>query len=161
MSVRTGGTTSVLTTAEPCQDNERPRSGSGAVSLRPHHVLCAIGWQGKGYSPDFTRNMDRIVVQRLRADPATEVVFTQGADAICGPCPSRRGTGCRMQTRIDGLDRRHAEALGIAPGQRMPWSEAQRRASELLPADLDRICAGCRWLDLGLCKAALAALRRG
>ena len=153
---------SIWTIAEqsPPPHEERVRDCSGPVRLRPHHVLCAIGWQGRGYSPDFTRNMNRIVQGRLRADPTTEVVFTAGADAICGPCPSRRGTGCAAQDRIDALDRRHAEALGIAPGARMGWAEAQSRAvSRLVPDDLDRICAGCQWLELGLCKDALARLQ--
>ena len=145
--------------ADSDQNDERPRSDSGAVFLRPHHVICAIGWQGHGYSHEFTRNMDRIVVQRLRADPTTEVVFTAGADAICGPCPSRRGAGCEMQAKIDGLDARHAEALEIVPAQRMTWDEAQGRATRLEPDDLDRICSGCRWLEYGMCKAALARLR--
>lgn len=144
----------------PDQTVERPRSDSGAVLLRPHHVLCAIGWQGRGYSPEFTRNMDRIVLGRLRADPQTEVVFTAHSDAICAPCPSRRGYGCEMQDRIAALDRCHAEALSIAPGQRMRWAEASGPAvSRLRPDDLDRICAGCRWLELGLCKSALAKLQ--
>jgi hypothetical protein len=129
--------------------------------LRPHHVLCAIGWQGKGYSPEFSANMDAIVRDRLRADPQTPVVFTFGADAICGPCPSRRGTGCAADARVRALDQAHAEALGLRPGQRMSWAEAQGRAiSRLGPADLDRICAGCQWLGLGLCQSALAGLQQ-
>ena len=77
-------------------------------------MLCAIGWQGRGYSPDFTDNMNAIVLGRLRADPTTEVIFTGTADSICGPCPSRRGMGCASNERIAGLDARHAKALGIA-----------------------------------------------
>lgn len=140
--------------------NERPRSDSGAVLLRPHHVICAIGWQGRGYSPAFTANMNAIVLGRLRADPQTEVEFTLQADAICAPCPSRRGVGCEAQARIAALDRRHAEALGLAAGQRMTWKEAQSRAIDRLrPDDLNRICLGCRWLELGLCHQALARLQ--
>lgn len=140
---------------------DAPGLSEGAVSLRPHHVLCAIGWQGKGYSPEFTANMDRVVRDRLRADPATPVVFTFGADEICGPCPSRRGAGCAADARVRPLDRRHAEALGLRPGQRMSWAEAQQRAvSRVRPVDLERICAGCQWLGLGLCQSALARLRQ-
>lgn len=142
------------------QTGERPQSPSGAVLLRPHHVLCSIGWQGRGYSPDFTANMNAIVLGRLRADPATEVVFTDMANSICGPCPSRRGTGCASNERIAGLDRRHARALGIAPGQRMSWAEAQGRAvARLAPDDLNAVCMGCQWLGLGLCQSALARLQ--
>ncbi|WBU57717.1 DUF1284 domain-containing protein [Paracoccus sediminicola] len=129
--------------------------------LRPHHVMCAIGWAGHGYSPAFTRNMNDIVEHRLRADPETPVAFTSGADSICAPCPHRRGAGCDMGGKIAALDRRHAEALDVPPGARMSWGDAQSRAIDRLqPDDLDRLCAGCQWLDYGLCKAALARLQK-
>ncbi len=121
-------------------------------------MLCAIGWQGRGYSPEFTENMDFLVRGRLRRNPLTEVIFTGTADSICAPCPSRRGIGCEAGERISGLDARHAAALGIRPGQRMSWAEAQgRAAARVRPADLQRICAGCQWI--GLCQPALARLR--
>ncbi|MDQ7264019.1 DUF1284 domain-containing protein [Paracoccus sp. PS-1] len=124
-------------------------------------MLCAIGWRGSGYSPEFTENMNAIVLGRLRADPQTPVVFTVMADAICRPCPSRRGMGCAADDRIGRLDRRHAAALGIRSGQRMTWAEAQARATaRLRPGDLGRICSGCQWLDLGMCQSALADLQR-
>ncbi len=104
--------------------------------------------------------MNAIVLGRLRADPATEVVFTGMADSICGPCPSRRGMGCASNERISGLDLRHAKALGIAPGQRMSWAEAQGRAiARVTPEDLNSVCTGCQWLGLGLCQTALARLQ--
>ncbi|WP_347266483.1 DUF1284 domain-containing protein [Paracoccus sp. (in: a-proteobacteria)] len=123
-------------------------------------MLCAIGWQGRGYSPEFTRNMDAIVQDRLRAEPQTPVQFTAGADSVCGPCPHRRGSGCASDARIRALDGRHAAALGIAPGQRMTWAEAEGLAlARVRPADLAQICRDCQWLDLGLCQAALARLQ--
>ncbi len=152
---------SIWTSAETT-NHERPRSNSGVVSLRPHHVLCAIGWQGRGYSPEFTDNMNDIVLGRLRADPGTTVRFTWEADAICGPCPSRRGEGCVSAARIWGLDSRHADALDVTAGDEMSWAQAQGRAvSRLRPKDLDYLCHDCRWLALGLCQAALARLQRG
>ena len=102
--------------------------------------------------------MNAIVWGRLRRNPLTEVIFTSTADSICAPCPWRRGLGCEASERITGLDTRHAAALGIRPGQRMSWAEAQGRAiSHVRPADLQRICAGCQWI--GLCQPALAQLR--
>lgn len=121
-------------------------------------MLCAIGWQGRGYSPEFTENMNAIVWGRLRRNPLTEVIFTGTADSICAPCPWRRGLGCEAAERITGLDARHATALGLRPGQRMSWAEAQGRAiARVRPNDLSRICAGCQWI--GLCQPALARLQ--
>ena len=102
--------------------------------------------------------MDLIVRGRLRRNPLTEVIFTGTADSICAPCPSRRGIGCEAGERISGLDARHAVALGIRPGQRMSWAEAQGRAiSRVRPKDLQHIWSGCQWI--ALCQPALARLQ--
>lgn len=127
------------------------------IPLRPHHVLCVIGWRGMGYSPAFTENMNALVLGRLRVDPGVAVRITRTADAICGPCPHRQGLGCAAGERIAGLDARHAAALDLHDGLTLPWAEAEARALRLDPSDLDRLCAGCQWLELGVCKEALAA----
>ncbi|NHF72659.1 DUF1284 domain-containing protein [Paracoccus xiamenensis] len=148
-----------LPTADP-QKQVKAAPNSGAVLLRPHHVLCAIGWTGRGYSPAFSANMDAVVVGRLRADPETPVEFTGTADSVCAPCPHRRGLGCASGEKIADLDRNHAQALDIQPGDKMSWAEAQARAKRLRPDDLDRICARCQWLEYGMCKDALRRLRQ-
>lgn len=134
---------------------------SPPLRLRPHHLLCSLGFEGHGYSDDFTANMVAIVTGRLRAETGADVVIeiTGEADAICAPCPRRRGPGCADQPRIDALDGAHTEALGIAPGDVLTWGEAQDRVRDrITPDTLDTICAGCQWLPLGLCKAAVARL---
>ena len=123
-------------------------------------VVISIGWTGRGYSPEFSANMDAVVVGRLRADPETPVEFTGQADSVCAPCPHRRGTGCASGGKIADLDRAHGAALGIRPGDRMTWAEAQARAMRLHPDDLDRICARCQWLEYVMCKDALRRLQQ-
>ncbi len=133
------------------------------LPLRRHHVLCALGFQGHGYSDLFTANMARIVEGRLRAEGGAEVplAITEGADAICGPCPARRGTGCEKNDKILALDVAHGAALRIAPGDRLSWGEALDRVrAHVRPGDLSVLCAGCQWLSLGLCEAALRRLHR-
>ncbi|MDD9716616.1 DUF1284 domain-containing protein [Dinoroseobacter sp. PD6] len=132
------------------------------IRFRPHHFLCALGFEGKGYSDRFTANMHEIVVTRLRAPggDATEISVTAHTDAICAPCPKRRGRLCVDQGKIARLDRAHGTALDLAAGEVITWGQAQDRMARLVPDDLDRICAGCRWLEMGMCKAALARLRQ-
>ena len=67
--------------ADP-KDTTKTAPNSGAVLLRPHHVMCAIGWTGRGYSEAFSANMDAVVAGRLRADPSTPVTFTAMADSV-------------------------------------------------------------------------------
>ncbi len=130
------------------------------IRFRPHHFLCSLGFEGKGYSPDFTTNMEAIVMGRLRAEQgAAAVIEVVGqADSLCAPCPHRRGEGCRQQAKIDALDAAHAAALGLAPGDRLTWGEALERMRCLVPDDLAQICAGCSWHDAGMCSAALSRL---
>jgi len=133
---------------------------SAALRLRPHHLLCVLGFQGKGYSDDFTDNMAAIVDALRRsggADCMIEIVTT--ADAICAPCPHRRGVSCSKAAQIAGLDARHAAALGLKNGDRLTWGAAQARIRRhVAPDALANLCAGCQWLELGLCARGLAQL---
>ena len=131
------------------------------ITFRPHHFLCSLGYQGKGYDDAFTANMDSVVTDGLHQSGGDEtlITVTRQADVICGPCPHRRGTGCASQDRIDKLDHRHAERLNLIEGETITWGAAKDRiASNVQKGDLSTLCKGCQWLDLGLCEAALAAL---
>lgn len=97
---------------------------------------------------------------RLRAPGGMDTVIdvTHITDDICAPCPKRRGRLCVDQGKIAQLDRAHGKALDLRGGDRITWGEAIARMARLTPGDLDRICDGCRWLEMGMCKAALARL---
>lgn len=130
------------------------------VTFRPHHFLCALGFQGKGYSDAFTANMAGIVA-RLRAPGGdlVEIKVTFQADHICAPCPHRRGAGCEKARKIAALDDRHATALGLVDGTHLTWGAAQERIIRNVPEGaLAQLCAGCQWLELGLCEGALSDL---
>ena len=132
-----------------------------AITFRPHHFLCALGYQGKGYDDAFTANMDAVVAQGLHRQGGEDTIITVTvtADVICRPCPHRRGEGCAKQAQIDGLDSRHAARLGLAEGDQLSWGEAKQRiAARVQSGDLATLCAGCGWLEAGMCEAALARL---
>lgn len=133
---------------------------SASVTFRPHHFLCALGFQGKGYSDSFTANMAGIVDQlRAPGGGAVEIKVTDQADSICAPCPHKRGESCAKADKIAALDARHAWALSLADGDCLTWADAQARiVAQVPPGPLAQLCAGCQWLELGLCEAALSEL---
>ncbi len=134
------------------------------VRYRPHHFLCSLGFEGKGYSPGFTANMSAIVMGRLRAPhgDATPIEVTGGLDDICAPCPKNRGHVCAVQARIDRLDAAHGAALCLAPGDTLTWGEAKARILEgVPPGSLATLCAGCAWEPSGMCEGALLRLHEG
>ena len=99
-----------------------------AITFRPHHFLCSLGYQGKGYDDAFTANMDQVVAEGLHQDGGDDTLITvvRQADVICGPCPHRRGNGCASQDKIDGLDARHAARLNLKDGEALTWGDAKR-----------------------------------
>ena len=133
-----------------------------AVRFRPHHFLCALGFQGKGYSESFTQNMAGVVARLRGHDGGNTLIEVTGqADSLCAPCPHRRGQSCVKAAQIAALDERHAHALGLHEGQRLTWADAQSRIrTHVPPGSLRDLCAGCQWLEFGLCEAALSALHR-
>ena len=131
------------------------------VRYRPHHFLCSLGFEGKGYSEAFTANMTAIVMGRLRAagGDATLIEVTPATDDICAPCPKRRGPDCATQDKIATLDAAHAAALDLQPGLRLTWGQAQARIrASVPPGSLKTLCKGCEWEPYGMCERALARL---
>lgn len=138
-------------------------SGQPTIRYRPHHFLCSLGFEGKGYSPEFTENMTAIVMGRLRATggDATVIEVTGATDDICAPCPKRRGRLCTNQDKIKSLDRAHAAALKLEPRETLTWGEAKARIrAQVPPGSLRTLCAGCEWERYGMCEAALARLHK-
>jgi len=132
--------------------------------LRAHHLLCALGFRGLGYSPEFVANMTR-VVRALRRRPGRLVRLADTPDAICRACPNLRGGRCRPATggrsRVPTRDRKVLRRLGLKPGARLTARAAYALIrARITPEDLRRdLCAECRWVALGYCEEGLAVLR--
>jgi hypothetical protein len=131
------------------------------LKYRPHHFLCSVGFAGKGYSDEFTRNMTKIVDSlRATGGDATEIEVTRTADVLCMPCPHRRGEGCETAEKIEALDEAHAQALGLNAGDVLTWGAAQERIIQKITIEKHHeICAPCSWLASGMCEKALIRLR--
>ena len=133
-----------------------------SIRYRPHHFLCTLGFQGKGYSPSFVENFYRItkiLSGRYGDEQVVEVVSS--CDDICRACPKRRARQCIQESTIQSLDQAHADALDIRVGQKITWKDAKDRLKERVSiADFHRICSQCAWKKLGHCEKALRALQR-
>ena len=45
------------------------------LRYRPHHFLCSLGFEGKGYSDAFTANMEAIVMDTKSSWNASQHCF--------------------------------------------------------------------------------------
>ncbi len=131
-----------------------------SITFRPHHFLCALGFQGKGYSKEFVNTFAEIVEALAEQDgDEIEISVVESVDDICAPCPKRNGMICQTQSKIDLLDAEHAKALAVKAGDRVSWGEAKKRMVESISLDkFEKICAPCSWKRLGVCRNALKKL---
>ena len=129
-------------------------------AMRGHHLMCALGFRGLGYSPEFAANMGAIL-RRLDAAPETPVTVTDGPDAICAAFPADHPAHCG-EPNVALRDRRVIAGMGLQPGATRSWVELRARLGRaFVPRDLDTLCATCPWLPLGYCAQGLAAARAG
>jgi len=63
------------------------------MKIRAHHLLCIQGFQGYGYSEEFTENMSK-VIQNLKSFPDHKIQITTCCDVLCACCPHNIGNKC-------------------------------------------------------------------
>ncbi len=85
--------------------------------------MCVLLW-GKGYSPAFVSNFQRIM-DVLQQTGETEIQVSSHTDSICAPCPHRRGKACESEAHIQELDAKHRAALDLANTSSISWNEAK------------------------------------
>ena len=119
------------------------------MTFRPHHGMCLHFYQGKGYSDEFTCNMD-VIVKRLEDEPDADIVLTVGADAVCGSCPNNDGGVCVSIDKVESYDRAVLEICGLSEGGRIPYSRfAELVRQRIIDAGLRAdICGDCVWNDI-------------
>lgn len=112
------------------------------ILLRPHHGLCILRFQGKGYSQAFVDRMERIV-RELANDPGREICLVSGKDEICSACPGGGNMRCKPDF-VAELDQRCLSKCGLQYGDVLPWSRFKQTLTETIP-DVSILCAECEW----------------
>lgn len=127
--------------------------------LRPHHIMCTIGFRGMGYSDAFVNNFTEIKDSLLsNHDVIVEIV--EHTDSICSPCPNNIGNGrCTKQKTVKALDDKHAAILGIKHGDKLSWEECIQKVCEHMTVErFHKACEGCEWKTHGVCEDTLKNL---
>ncbi|WP_363311377.1 DUF1284 domain-containing protein [uncultured Devosia sp.] len=106
---------------------------------------------GRGYSPAFVENYDRIVAL-LAAGEAIQLV--EGPDDICGPLLGTRDTHCHNESVVerDRLARlKISKSLGLADlsDLELTKSTLSTLRTAFRSGAVRAACAGCEWS--GLC----------
>lgn len=122
-----------------------------AFSLRAHHLMCVTTYQGKGYSPEFVANMNRLW-HALRSGHYPQVEVHAVADPLCRACPNLQDpaepTSCQFQQSIGERDRRLLQAMGWHEGQVVELAKAMETILSRHAALLGDVCVGCDWIAI-------------
>lgn len=125
------------------------------IRLRPHHLLCMLTYVGKGYTPGFVANYDRLARRIAHGEP---ILVVAGPDDVCAPLLGPDGPPnihCHDPS-ITERDRRAARAvrdllrIAIAPGTHiLPDAALIARLRRAFTAGTIRAaCAACAWAPL-------------
>ena len=115
-------------------------------SLRPHHGMCFQFYEGKGYSPDFTDHMGK-VIEAFEDAPQQEVRLITVEDIFCENCPNNKTGICVSQDKVSRYDEEVMKACGISEGVVMPYTDYLTLVRErIINRNLrSTICGDCSW----------------
>lgn len=131
------------------------------IRLRPHHLLCTLGYEGKGYDDAFVAHMDTIT-DRMRKGARLKVEIVNTTDDICAKCPNKLGEDlCEKNEEIKSHDKRVFEALGLCQAI-YDYESLKRLLREKVTSDsLYNLCGECMWLPLTNCRRLIIEFLSG
>ena len=132
------------------------------IHLRPHHLLCMLGFRGYGYNERFISNMSQIV-HHLQKNPDSLISISIKCDDICIACPHNKNAICsekpNANENVQRLDKNVKDILQIPLKVPISIREAQNHISEYLTIKtMSILCQNCDWWKFGYCAAGLEKL---
>lgn len=123
------------------------------MKLRPHHLLCINNYVGKGYSEDFTANMDKTVAGLKNG---CEFTLVNGPDDLCAHCPFCGGE-CKTKEKTDRYDKTVTDVLGLEYGKTYKYAGSVEKANReiIKSGKFDAVCPDCEWFSL--CKNVISS----
>ena len=126
---------------------EENTPSSPLANLRPHHALCALFFEGKGYSQTFVDNMTTFL-----ADSSQMLQITSGCDTLCMACPNNHYGQCNHDAKVALFDQRTLSYTGaiFQANQPIPLYELCQSVFDniLQQGFLAEVCGECEWAKL-------------
>lgn len=115
--------------------------------IRAHHGMCFSFFEGKGYSGEFTKNM-QMIKEQLDKDP--EVFLLDEVDDVCVGCPNNQKGECTSAGKVQDYDRQVLEYCQLVSGIRIRWKDFEKKVWEniLDKGRREKICGNCEWNEI-------------
>lgn len=121
------------------------------MKIRAHHLLCMQGFQGHGYSEEFSQNMSKII-QNLKSNQDQQIEIIADLDVICKCCPHKKNKLCKnfiSNWMIKRVDKKVIQKLKIDYSTEISFKELISITNHVFKSqkDLNGICSNCRWKE--------------
>jgi uncharacterized protein len=119
--------------------------------LRPHHGLCIAFFEGKGYSPEFVRNFEKVI---CALKDKTGIKLSNGEDVVCVACPNNQLGQCACE-KVTRYDNAVLAACDLHDGQVIDWMTLRDLIHKRIIARerLFTVCGDCEWRKICQSKA--------
>ena len=122
------------------------------IKLRPHHLLCTQGYQGKGYSEEFVENMN-LVTEYLRREEPVKIHLTFSTDDLCAHCPHMLGENlCQTDENVKRFDQKVTSCFNLEEKEYIYQEITAEIRNKITPEMLADICDGCNWYPVSACR---------
>lgn len=122
------------------------------MKLRPHHLICTLGYEGKGYSDSFVRHMNKIT-ECLRTEDELSIEVVNSTDDICARCPHMLDIDyCEKNEAVKSHDEKVSQALCLEERKYTYQELLSIIRIKVTPEILSQLCGDCMWLPLTSCR---------
>lgn len=120
------------------------------IVLRPHHLMCTQSYEGRGYSPEFVKNMDKVTYE-LRQSRSPKIKITFQPDILCSQCPNLRENECASGDHVLSFDEKVIHYFHIEEKEYDYKKLIQRMRENSSPEIVNDICGTCSWYQKNAC----------
>lgn len=125
--------------------------------FRPHHLICSLCFQGKGYNEEFVHNFESI--HKEINHPDTIIKIVDCCDDICTKCPSKLGNLCHHESEVTKIDKAYLNSLQLNIDQTTTVASLKDKIKELLTLnEFQNACGECSWYKLNICEPIIRDL---
>lgn len=129
------------------------------IYLRPHHLICNICFEGKGYNQIFIDNFTNIHKQLSNNNCYIQLVKNSLLDDICKYCPENNSLHCVSEDKVSQLDSGYLKLFKLNYSDILNVNDVDSIIKRYLTLnDFRKICNKCSWYKYGICEKKIFSL---
>ena len=90
------------------------------IKLRPHHLLCIIAFEPKGYDELYILFMQKLI-DWLSNNPKQKILLTDGLCITCDYCPHNDNGKCVKELKVQEIVQNILNLTRLTIGETMEW----------------------------------------